>query len=193
MTKIIFKEICLKYVSIKIIVMKKKFKTLKLLIVFAIIIFIFINIYKSFVNLVRNKDGDDIVTNMLIIQGRIKVINGEIKVNSEEYKYVGTKVSEIDNDELKEKIKNIGIEESQYEEYYVLTKENYSEMGIADELKKADDNQYLVNYNNVDVIYIDGITIKNEKKYKLSDIKAKQEKKKWILYNKIENTSISYT
>lgn len=120
--------------------------------------------------MIKNKNRDDIVTNMLIIQGRVKVLNGEIKVNSNEYTYIGTKVSDIEDMNLKEKIKKAGVTDESFEKYYLLSREDLSKLKALEELKKADDNQYIVSYDEVEVIYIEGISDNDNTKYKLSDI-----------------------
>lgn len=120
--------------------------------------------------MIKNKNRDDIVTNMLIIQGRVKVLNGEIKVNSNEYTYIGTKLSDIEDMNLKEKIKKTGVTDESFEKYYLLSREDLSKLKALEELKKADDNQYIVSYDEVEVIYIEGISDNDNTKYKLSDI-----------------------
>lgn len=162
-----------------------KFKTTKLLIIFALIIFVIINIFKYIKIELQKKESDDIITNMLIIQGKVKLISGEAEVNSNEDNYVGAKLSEYNNQDIKSTILNIGIEESSFENYYILNKENLDNMGISSELKNIQDNEYIVNYIDTEVIYIKGINIDDDVKYKLSDILIKEDPKKWILYNRI--------
>lgn len=162
-----------------------KFKTMKLVIIFILIIFVIINVVKYVSTELRKKESDDIITNMLIIQGKVKLISGEAEVNSNENNYVGTKLSEYDNQDIKSSIQSIGIEESSFENYYILNEENFANMGILNELKNIQDNEYIVNYKETDVIYINGIDIDNAVKYKLSDILNKEEPKIWILYNRI--------
>ena len=162
-----------------------KFKTLKLLIIFIIIIIIatFALIYVK--ELFIEKENDDIKTNMLIIQAKIKLLKGEADVNQNEDGYVGIKVSDSDNQEIKELIQNLNISENEFESYYILYKEDFEKMGISEEVKNIEDNDYIINYNDTEVIYTKGITIDGVLYYKLSDIIAKEQPPKWILYNRI--------
>ena len=116
-----------------------KFKTLKLLIIFIIIIIIatFALIYVK--ELFIEKENDDIKTNMLIIQAKIKLLKGEADVNQNEDGYVGIKVSDSDNQEIKELIQNLNISENEFESYYILYKEDFEKMGISEEVKNIED------------------------------------------------------
>lgn len=162
-----------------------KSKMLKLGIVFILIIIILIFGVKYFKKIMFDKEIYDIKTNMLVIQGKIKLLKGEAEVSKNEKIYIGTKISDLDNKEIKEFMQNLGIEESKFETYYILNKEDFEKMSILGELKNIEDNVYIVNYNDAEVIYIKGINVDDSIKYKLSDIMAKETRKKWILYNRI--------
>lgn len=162
-----------------------KSKMFKLGIVFILIIIILIFGVKYFKKIMFDKEIYDIKTNMLVIQGKIKLLKGEAEVSKNEKIYIGTKISDLDNKEIKEFMQNLGIEESKFETYYILNKEDFEKMSILGELKNIEDNVYIVNYNDAEVIYIKGINVDDSIKYKLSDIMAKETRKKWILYNRI--------
>lgn len=162
-----------------------KNKMFKLGIVFILIIVILIFGLKYFKKIMFDKEIYDIKTNMLVIQGKIKLLKGEAEVSKNEKIYIGTKISDLDNKEIKEFMQNLGIEESKFETYYILNKEDFEKMSILGELKNIEDNVYIVNYNDAEVIYIKGINVDDSIKYKLSDIMAKETRKKWILYNRI--------
>lgn len=162
-----------------------KSKMFKLGIVFILIIIILIFGIKYFKKIMLDKENYDIKTNMLVIQGKIKLLKGEAEVSKNEEVYIGTKISSLDNKEIKEFMQNIGIEESKFDTYYILNKEDFEKMSISGELKNIEDNVYIVNYSDAEVIYIKGININDSIKYKLSDIMAKETRKKWILYNRI--------
>lgn len=162
-----------------------KSKMFKLGIVFILIIIILIFGVKYFKKIMFDKEIYDIKTNMLVIQGKIKLLKGEAEVSKNEKIYIGTKISDLDNKEIKEFMQNLGIEESKFETYYILNKEDFEKMSILGELKNIEDNVYIVNYNDAEVIYIKGINVDDSIKYKLSDIMAKEKRKKWILYNRI--------
>lgn len=162
-----------------------KYKTLKLVIIFILIIIIVIFALKYINKMIVEKESNDIKTNMLIIQGKIKLLKGEAEVNKNEDNYVGTKLSDSDNQEIKQFMQSIGIEESKFESYYILSKEDFEKMAISEEVKNIEDNIYIVNYNDAEVIYTNGILVNDVIKYKLSDIIAKAPTKRWILYNRI--------
>ena len=165
---------------------KNTLKMARLLIIFFVIIFLFSCMFKYGIDKLRRKENDDIIANMLIIQSRIKIINGNIKVNNSEDGYIGIKVSDIQDEKIKDKIAKIGISENQYEDYYILSKENFEIMQIYDDLKKVDDNEYIVCYKLCDVIYIKGLDIDGKKIYKLSDIQKNDKLPEYILYNQIK-------
>ncbi|MBO5348760.1 MAG: hypothetical protein J6A89_02930 [Clostridia bacterium] len=163
----------------------KKYKTLKLLIIFILIVIAALFSVNHIKKLIAENKTNDIKTNMLIIQGKIKLLKGQSEVNNNEENYVGTKVSNLDNQQIKQLMQNLKIEESKYENYYILNKENFDQMEISAEIKNIENHVYIVNYNEAEVIYTKGIIINNETKYKLSDIMAKEPEKEWILYNRI--------
>ena len=163
----------------------KKYKTLKLLIIFILIVIAALFSVNHIKKLITENKTNDIKTNMLIIQGKIKLLKGQSEVNNNEENYVGTKVSNLDNQQIKQLMQNLKIEESKYENYYILNKENFDQMEISAEIKNIENHVYIVNYNEAEVIYTKGIIINNETKYKLSDIMAKEPEKEWILYNRI--------
>lgn len=162
-----------------------KNKMFKLGIVFILIIVILIFGLKYFKKIMFDNEIYDIKTNMLVIQGKIKLLKGEAEVSKNEKIYIGTKISDLDNKEIKEFMQNLGIEESKFATYYILNKVDFEKMSILGELKNIEDNVYIVNYNDAEVIYIKGINVDDSIKYKLSDIMAKETRKKWILYNRI--------
>lgn len=148
----------------------RRFKTLKLFLIAIVIAIAFFNIYKYAMIKVRAKENDDITTNMLIIQKKIKLMNGEMKVNGTEESYIGTKITELNNDEIKNQIEQTDIKEEELEKLYILSSQDLEDMGILEELKKVNDNEYIINYKEVDVIYIKGVNVEDKKVYRLSEI-----------------------
>ena len=51
--------------------------------------------------------------------------------------------------------------------------------------KNKADSLFIVNYDEMEVIYTKGIKIEGKVKYKLSDIIKTPEKKEWILHNRM--------
>ena len=121
----------------------------------------------------QERKNDDIKTDMLMIEGKIKSIKAESEISNNQEKYVGTKVSEAIDTEVNNVMQQLQINQDELQNYYILNKESFEKMGLADSIK--DDDEYIVNYTNSDVIYVKGIKLNNEIKYKLSDIIDKNE------------------
>lgn len=163
---------------------RRIFRTIRLFIIIAIIVAIGAVGLNYALKSLKQKQNDDIRTDLLLIQAKTKVIKGKAEVNSNTEAYVGTKISEYFDNDVKEFLKNIQINESQFEKYYILSMQDLEKMGIFGELKNTEDNQYIVNYETADVIYIKGIEENGNIKYKISDIITKESPKYWILHNR---------
>lgn len=148
----------------------KKYKTLKLFVLFIFIAIAFFFIFKYANTKIEEKKSDDIKTNMLIIQKKVKTINGIKKVNADETVLIGTKLSEIENDDIKNKIKNVGVNDEELEKYFLLNIEDFKNMKIYEELSNVSESEYVVNYELEEVIYLNGINTKDATAYKLSDL-----------------------
>ena len=147
-----------------------KFKLVRLIVVFIVIIVAAVWALKYSINKIQSSKNDDIITNMLVIQGKIKVMNGDVKVGNSDNQHIGTKLSDLKDDSIEKKINNAGVTEESFEDFYLLSKENLAAMQILDDLKNVDDGEYIVNYKDCEVIYIKGIKKDGSTKYKLSDI-----------------------
>lgn len=109
--------------------------------------------------------SEDIKSNMLLIQGATRVLKQNSIVQKNTDMFVGTKISEMQDDDIINKFKALNIiEESQYEKYYCLNNDNLKQLNI--EVQNEEGSYYLVNYDD-DVIII---TKGYEGKYKLSEI-----------------------
>lgn len=151
-----------------------KYKFLKLIIAFIIILVVGIFLFNIGTKKMQERKTDDIKTDMLMIEGKIKSIKAESEISNNQEKYVGTKVSEANDTEVNNVMQQLQINQEELQNYYILNKESFEKMGIADSIKD-DDDEYIVNYTNSDVIYVKGIKLNNEVKYKLSDIIDKNE------------------
>ena len=147
-----------------------KFKLVRLIVVFLAIIITSVWALKYALNKMQSSENEDIVTNMLIIQGKIKVMNGDVKVGNSENQYIGIKLSDLQDENIKKNINNAGVTAEDFDNYYLLGKENFETMQILDDLKKVDNGEYVVNYKECEVVYIKGIKKDGITKYKLSDI-----------------------
>ena len=144
-----------------------KYKFLKLIIAFIIILVVGIFLFNIGTKKMQERKNDDIKTDMLMIEGKIKSIKAESEISNNQEKYVGTKVSEANDTDVNNVMQQLQINQEELQNYYILNKESFEKMGLADSIK--DDDEYIVNYTNSDVIYV------NEIKYKLSDIIDKNE------------------
>ena len=151
-----------------------KYKFLKLIIAFIVILVVGIFLFNIGTKKMQERKNDDIKTDMLMIEGKIKSIKAESEISNNQEKYVGTKVSEANDTEVNNVMQQLQINQEELQNYYILNKESFEKMGIADSIKD-DDDEYIVNYTNSDVIYVKGIKLNNEVKYKLSDIIDKNE------------------
>lgn len=150
-----------------------KYKFLKLIIAFIIILVVGIFLFNIGTKKMQERKNDDIKTDMLMIEGKIKSIKAESEISNNQEKYVGTKVSEANDTDVNNVMQQLQINQEELQNYYILNKESFEKMGLADSIK--DDDEYIVNYTNSDVIYVKGIKLNNEIKYKLSDIIDKNE------------------
>ena len=157
----------------------------KFVIIIAVIIFVAFFLIKHANVMFKEKVDNDVKTDLLLVQAKIKLIKGKAEVSTNNEAYVGNKVSESDKQDVKDFLKSIKINEEDFEKYYILSVKDLESMGLASEMKNVEDNVFIINYEESDVIYVKGIQIDNTVNYRLSEILAK-DKKNWILYNRIE-------
>jgi len=137
------------------------------------------------IKMLNEKKYDDLETDLLLIQARVKVIKGKADVNANTDGFVGQKVSESNNEKIKKLLNNLQISEENYGNYYILSMQDFGTMGVLEDLKNKGDSLFIVNYEEGEVIYTKGIKVDGKTKYKLSDIIKKVEKKEWILHNRM--------
>lgn len=130
----------------------------------------------------KNKLEDEVLkmyeTDMLLIQGKVKVLSKEAIVKGNDDDLKGKKIEENLEDETIKKLLEEGIiskEEKDFSKYYIIDKQTLDEMGLTD--VKIRDGFYIVNYNTDEIIYAKGITIENNTYYKLTEIKEANSKK----------------
>ena len=154
-------------------------------VIIGLIIAIAIPIAKTGFKMLDEKKYTDLQTDLLLIQGKVKVIQGKSEVSGNKDGYIGQKVSESDNNKIKDLLKQLNISEEDFEKYFILGQNDFNAMGIAGELKNKGDNLFVVNYEKMEVIYTKGIKVDGKVKYKLTDIIKTPEKKEWILHNRM--------
>lgn len=154
-------------------------------IIFFIIICIVAALARAGLKMLDEKKYVDLQTDLLLIQGKVKIIKGKADVNSDTTVYVGQKLSDSNNEKIKSLMRKIQIEDDRFDEYYVLENQDFENIGILHELKNKGNSLFLVNYEDGEVIYTKGIKVNGSVKYKLSDIIKMAEKKEWILHNRM--------
>lgn len=147
-----------------------------------IIILVLILVAVRFLELqYKNEESETIKTNMLAIQGKAKIIAEEEKALKKEL--AGIKISDKKEEENIKKLleqQNITIDENS--KYYVLDKENLKEIGLGN-IELESDQYYIVNYDNLEILYTKGVQIGDNILYKLSDFNKLNEEKDFVEEN----------
>lgn len=116
-------------------------------------------------------------TDMLLIQGKTKVLSQEATIEKKEELLKGRKIEEcLEEEEIKNLLeKQILLqEEPSFSKYYILEKANLEEMGLGNiQLKEG---YFIVNYDTDEIIYAKGIKVGDKTYYKLSELKEETEK-----------------
>ena len=125
----------------------------------------------------REKNLDDLTTNMLLVQGKVKVISQENVIKKDERPLVGKKVVDsLEDEKIKSLIDKeiIKQDEEKFDSYYIIDGENIGELKLENTLKGE---YYIVNYSTYEVIYTKGIELEGNIKYKLSELEEYNDKK----------------
>ncbi len=121
-------------------------------------------------NYIAKEKGIDIKQNMLSIQGACKVLKQDSIVKKNTDMFVGTKLSDMNEDNLMNDFKSKGIiAESDYEKYYCLNNDNLEQLNLG--IQNEENSYYLINYDDNEVIITSGYN----GKYKLSEINTEDE------------------
>lgn len=113
---------------------------------------------------------ETIKTDMLQVQWRIKDYIDKQVVKGEEKKYLGTKLTEMKEDNVLKTFFNGNIlSEEEYDKYYALKDEDLAAAGL--EITNYLGSYFIINYETYEVIVSSGCKyFKDEILYKLSDI-----------------------
>lgn len=115
-------------------------------------------------------------TDMLLIQGKVKVLSQEATIQKNEELLKGKKVEDnIEQEQIKTLLENnvISKEEASFSKYYIVEKEALQEMGL--HKIKLESGYYIVNYDTDEVIYSEGVKVGDKVYYKLSELKLQKE------------------
>ena len=149
--------------------------TLLTIIVLAIIICAFFGI-KEIVKERKDSKITDLTTDMLLVQGKIRVISQENTMKKDERPLIGKKLSDrLDDEKIKKLIDKevIKQDEEKYDSYFVIDNDALAELNLTIDLKGE---YYIVNYSTYEVIHTKGMEIEGETKYKLSQLNEYQDK-----------------
>lgn len=159
---------------------------LKVILIILMIVGIVFGIFHYLKKQYDHEKIETLKTDMLLIEGKIKIIQEKVNMKEKGASYVGIKIAEMkDNEQISNlKEKNIiEIEEEQEtkkdkkkkktekkHEYYVLEKSHLEQLQLNDLI--LEEGYYIVDYKTEEVIYSLGIENKEGNLlYKLSDIK----------------------
>ncbi len=115
---------------------------------------------------------ENVKTNMLLVQGKIKVLQESSIAKKDETILKGKKlVDNQENKKVKEMLekKVITPEEQNFDKYYIVDGEILKEMQI-EGIVFGEGNFYIVNYATNEIIWTQGLKIEDKVYYKLSEI-----------------------
>lgn len=149
---------------------------LKMLFVILIIVGIVLGTIYILKDEYNHEKFETLKTDMLLIEGKIKIVGEKVNIKEKDAKYIGTSLTEIKDNEQVKKLqeKQIIDLESKEHIYYALNSRHLEELGLnAIELR---DGIYIVDYKTNEIIYANGIEDANGNMlYKLSDMENIQE------------------
>lgn len=142
---------------------------IEIILALTIIIGLIIAGYTALKNWGENKKIEDIKGNMLLIQGKCKILKEGKKVNkTEDSTLIGSKISDNrENEIVAEFLSKKILDETKLEKYYFLTDDNLKELGL--DLKNEANSYYIVNYEENTVFITSGYNNDENIEYKLSE------------------------
>ena len=148
--------------------LEKGMGIIAIIIAVLVIVGIAIFAYNFIVNTADEQKLEDIRANMLLIQGKCKILQETTKVNNNQDGLKGRKLSEMQEDSIVSEFlnKNI-IDSSKLDKYYALSNEDLSAMEL--DIKNEEDSYYVVNYEENEVYITKGYNAKDSEEvfYKL--------------------------
>lgn len=114
-------------------------------------------------DIIKKADLQNINTNMMLIQAKVKTISEQAKFNKDTSNYKGTKLTDITGNEQIDK-----LQITDKENCYLLSQADLNEMGLE---KITIDDGYIVNYNTNEVMYVKGFETADETYYNLTEMK----------------------
>ncbi len=123
-----------------------------------IIVGIAIFAYNFAVNTADEQKIEDIRANMLLIQGKCKILQETTKVNNNQDVLKGKKLSDMQDDSIISDFinKNI-IDSSKLDKYYALSNDDLKSMEL--DVQNEENSYYVVNYEENSVYITKGYTV----------------------------------
>ena len=116
-----------------------------------------------FVRIQADKEqAEDIKTNMLLVQAKVKKLSGDYILEEKEEVLVGTKLSEMQEEQpIKDFLEKelFDIDEKD-KKYYVLNQQNLNDMGL-NNVVLEENAYYIVEYTSSEVYYTNGYLDEN--------------------------------
>lgn len=113
---------------------------------------------------------ETIKTNMLLIEGKTKIIAEKVRIAEKDANYVGTEIEkETENEKIKD-LQEKGVIDLNTEDvkYYILEQSHIEELGLPN--LTLDEEFYIVEYSSNEIIYSEGVEDMNGNRlYKLSE------------------------
>ena len=111
-----------------------------------------------FVRIQTDKEkAEDIKTNMLLVQAKVKKISGDYILEEKDEVLVGTKLSEMQEEQpIKDFLsKELFDADEKDKKYYVLNQQNLNDMGL-NNVVLEENAYYIVDYTSSEVYYTNG-------------------------------------
>lgn len=152
--------------------MAKKIMTFIILcILICVLIFVGSKIANKGIDMYSQADSQDASTSLLLAQAKQKLISEKAIIDNKKDGYVGEKLKDCTIPEIEE-FKALGViaeDDKTYDSYYVWSQQTLNELSV--NVKLAENEYYIVNYETNEVITTKGIKIGDNLYYKLTDIK----------------------
>ena len=116
-----------------------------------------------FVRIQADKEkAEDIKTNMLLVQAKVKKISGDYTLEEKDEILVGTKLSDMEEEQpIKEFLeKELFKPDEKNKKYYVLNQQNLNDLGL-DKVILEENAYYIVEYTSSEVYYTKGYLDEN--------------------------------
>lgn len=118
---------------------------------------------------VDSEQFETIKTDMLLIEAKTSIVAQKVKIKEKGAKYIGNKIENDENEDIKKLEENGIIELKKENNYYILDDNNLDELELS--VRNQKQGNYIVEYNSNEIIYTSGIKDKDGNiLYKLSDI-----------------------